>query len=747
MWGPGRKQGFGAAPGPLTKLWFTIANGNLSEVFFPRLDQPALHELRFFAGAPGSPPVDDASEAEHHVTWLQPGVPVFRVRSRHHEYELTKEFVCDPELNAILVAGSFRPDLPDVRLYVQAAPHLIPGSKGNSAQVIEMNPPLLIAHQPEDVWIAVVGPFVRASAGFYRSSDLYVELHDNDGRLGDLYERAEGGNVAVGAELGLESGPFQLAIGFAHSRPDAEEVARQALQKGAGRVRQDLELAWRRMPDLPMPLVRTSGDQGALAQASLTVLRCLEDRSQPGAFIAAPAAPWGERNHDGYHVYHLIWARDLCHIASGLLDAGDPDAALRALRHLERMQRSDGSWPQNWTLDGTPHWQGVELDQVAQPVLLAWRLGVAGHLDHDPYPTLVRQAAQFLIRHGPATPLDRWEDAGGLSPSTLAVCISALIVAGEFADDAGDHLAAAHLRAVADYWNDRVEGWCHSPVLQSYVRLATDSDAGPGPDAAVAPEFLELVRLGLRRPRDDRVLRSLDRVDALLKAHLPPGPSWRRYQGDRYGEYDGGAPWDGGGRGRPWPVLTAERAFHYLALSLPAAELARALERFAGEELLLPEQVWDAEEVPAAHLAMGEPTGSACPLGWAHAEYLRLLHAIATATFPDLIAPVRERYTEGRPQEPAYVWHHNHQIARFPAGRRVRVQLPRPAAVRWTLDEWRTWKELQAADTTLGVWVADLPTNVLAPGSSLTWTAHYMTGWEGRNFSLTCLPAATPIPV
>ncbi len=104
-WGPGRKQGFGAAPGPKTKLWMTLAQGNLSEVFFPAIDWPALHCLRFLVAAPGSPPVDDAAEAEHQVRWLEPGIPAFVVESTHAEYALRKEFCCDPDQNAIAIAG------------------------------------------------------------------------------------------------------------------------------------------------------------------------------------------------------------------------------------------------------------------------------------------------------------------------------------------------------------------------------------------------------------------------------------------------------------------------------------------------------------------------------------------------------------------------------------------------------------------------------------------------------------------
>jgi len=348
---------------------------------------------------------------------------------------------------------------------------------------------------------------------------------------------------------------------------------------------------------------------------------------------------------------------------------------------------------------------------------------------------MVRRAAQFIIREGPLTTLDRWEDAGGLSPSTLAACIAALIVASEFANDAGEHIAAGHFRTVADYWNDRVEAWCSLPSGQ-YIRLGSDPDHRPT-EGAIAPEFLELVRYGLRRPKDERVLRSLQGVDSSLKVSLPAGPSWRRYSGDSYGEHEDGSPWDGGGRGRAWPVLTGERARHFFSMGLPAAELVRTLEGFAGQGLALPEQLWDGPDIPSRRLQFGKPNGSASPLGWAHAEYLELLVTIALAGFPDIVMPARRRYTEGQVQDPPFIWSHRHQISRIAAGRRLRVQLPRPGAVHYTFDNWESHMEIDAIDTTLGVWVAEVPCNKLASGAEFSWTAHYMTGWEGRNFFLT----------
>ena len=734
MWGPGRKVAFGAAPGPRSKVWYTLADGSLSEVFFPALDRVALHELRFFASAQGAPPVDDATDGQHRITWLSPGVPAFTIESSHHEYRLTKEFVSDPEENALIISGTFIPELPDVRLYMQASAHWTPGTEGNYAEVLDTHPPALVMRQ-QDVWICIVGPFSRATTGYYRSSDVHVELHDADGRMTNLFDKAGPGNVSVGAELGVTSGSFQLCLGFAHSRADAEEAARATLQKGAGNVRAAFARVWHAVPDLPPAIAKVSGDDGLLAKASLTVLRCLEDKAHPGAFIASPGAPWGERNHDGNHVYHMVWPRDLCRIATAFLDAGDPAAALRAFHHLQSRQRPDGGWYQNWSVDGTPHWLATELDQVALPILLAWRLGIAGHLEQDPYATMVRPAAQYLIREGPLTPLDRWEDSGGLSPSTLAACIAALIASAEFANDAGEHVAAAHLRAVADYWNDRVESWC-STVGGQYLRLSADPDLRPA-DGALALEFLELVRYGLRRPKDERILKSLEGVDAKLKKSLLGGPSWHRYVGDKYGEHDDGSPWDGDGRGRLWPVLTGERARHFFSMGLAAAELVRTMESFAGPGLMMPEQIWDAGDIPARGLAFGQATGSSSPLGWAHSEYLQLLAMVALGGFPDIVLPARHRYTEGTPQETAFVWSHKHQITRLLAGRRLKVQLPRPGAVHFSFDEWATFGDVDALDTTLGVWVAEVPSHKVPPGGTFSWTAHYGTGWEGKNYTVT----------
>jgi len=252
------------------------------------------------------------------------------------------------------------------------------------------------------------------------------------------------------------------------------------------------------------------------------------------------------------------------------------------------------------------------MDEAAFPILLVDMLRrgspfILGDLKR--WWALVSRAAGYIVKNGPVTQQDRWEEDAGYSPFTLAVEISGLLAAADLAQAVGLPEIATFLRETADCWNDNIERWIYaigSDLAQQigvegyYVRIAPpDSDCAasmlegfvpiknrpPGESSAraahlISPDSLALVRFGLRAPDDPRILNTVKMIDALLKVQLPQGPCWYRYNDDGYGEHQDGSPFDGTGIGRAWPLLAGERAHYELAAGRPqvAEDLLKVME-------------------------------------------------------------------------------------------------------------------------------------------------------------------------
>ena len=381
------------------------------------------------------------------------------------------------------------------------------------------------------------------------------------------------------------------------------------------------------------------------------------------------------------------------------------------------------------------------------------------------YRQMVRRAASYLVRNGPVTQQDRWEEDAGYSPFTLSVEIVALLVAAELEDYAGNARDAAYLREVADTWNAAIERWTyvtgtslarHAGVDGYYLRIAppeaktADSPAplllknrpaGVAEIAAkdvVSCDALALVRFGLRAADDPRMLNTVKVIDACLKVDTPYGPTWHRYNGDGYGEHADGAPFDGTGIGRTWPLLVGERAHYELSADHheEAERLRQAMAAFANEGGLLPEQTWDAPDIPARELYCGRPSGSAMPLVWAHAEYVKLCRSLHQRQPFDLLPQPVQRYLVEHQGATLTSWRFNNKARVMPVGHTLRIEVLAPARIHWSLDGWRTVHDSETTATGLGVYYADLPTQEVAEGGSALFTFFWPQAdrWEGRDF-------------
>lgn len=753
-WTSSAKSGVGTARGG--RVWFTISHGILNEIYYPRIDLACTRDFGFLISSEEGLFLEEKRDATHEYRWLDGFTPGFTIVNDLGGHRIEKTIIADPVYDALLQKVRYEPpDEGPYHLTALLAPHLVNRGSDNNAWLDDYKgvPMLFASGSGTTLALAATVPWTARSVGFVGSSDAWQDVHRH-GRMTWHWDHARGGNVALGGEVEWGTDPLVLGIGFGSNVAEAGYQVRSSLARGFEAAKRRFIAGW--SVDAP-----DSDDD--LEAASIRVLETHESAGFPGGFIASLSIPWGfSKGDDDIGGYHLVWARDLVESATGLLSAGRTAAAARVLEYLRATQEADGHWSQNMWLDGTPYWTGVQMDETALPIL-AVDLASRCDIPVDSYWPMIRRAAAFLLLNGPVSPEDRWEEDPGYSPFTLATEVAALIAAARFAEVAGEHTAASLFREVADSWNAQIEKWLYAtdtPLARRvgvdgyYVRIAPPDTDSPEegwvpiknrpptkslapPAEIVSPDALALVRFGLRAADDPRIVSTVRVIDSLLKVELPQGPVWRRYNEDGYGEHEDGAPFDGTGVGRPWPLLTGERAHFELAAgrTKEARRLSDTM-RNSAPDLLLPEQSWDAPDIPERELRTGHPAGSAMPLCWAHAEYLRLCRSLRDGAIFDVPRDAFDRYVTGSVRSAVVVWNRSQKCRSIPQGMGLRILLAEQATIRWTSDSWATIQDVPTTDTGLGVHTATLPTEQLDEGSEVVFTFEFEDHWEGADYEV-----------
>jgi glucoamylase len=780
-WTSSAKTGAGTALNQHSKVWFTASHGILNEVYFPRVDQACTRDL----GLMVTNGKDFFSEEKRHCRFenqpIEPGIPVFELVNTEVEgrYRIHKEVLTDPYRNVVLQRIRFEPlqgQLSDYKLYALLSPHLANCGYGNTAWVGDYKglPLFLASHDGCALALGSSVAWKKMSVGFVGFSDGWQDISAHFEMQWE-YGRAENGNVACTGEIDLAAcnGEFVLALGFGAIVTEAGQQVRSSLFEDYDHLRECFVEQWRKWQSSLVPLDEPKREYD-LYRASTAVLRTHESKDFVGGIIASLSIPWGfNKGDEDLGGYHLIWPRDLVETAGALVAAGAVTDAVRVLQYLEATQEAEGNWAQNLWLDGRPYWGGVQMDETAFPILLLDLLrreapSELGRLER--WWPMVRQAMSFILRNGPVTQQDRWEEDGGYSPFTLAVEVSALLAAADIAELTGHADAAPTLRDAADAWNDNIERWVYATggelaekagVEGYYVRISPP-DAGtaasptqgfvpiknrpPGEDGrkayqVISPDALALVRFGLRAADDPRIVNTVRVIDSMLKVQLPEGPCWYRYNGDGYGEHKDGSPFNGTGIGRPWPLLAGERAHYELAAgrTQDAEALLTVMESCTtGSSRLLPEQVWDEDDIPGLELFRGKPSGSACPLVWAHAEYIKLRRSLRDGRIFDQPPQTVQRYQVEKPTRQIFGWRFNNKCRTVPAGKILRLVLLTPGLVHWSLDGWNSSQDTNARDTGLGIYILDLPTASLPSKAPIDFTFFWPleNQWEGENYTV-----------
>jgi len=776
-WTSSAKEGLGTAYHTSCRVWFTLSHGIVNEIYYPTVDQPNTRDFQFLISDGKTFCHEEKRDLEHQIEYPEPNCLFYRLTNsdRGGRYRLIKHILADPHRSVLLVHT--RVEVLDaalrgkLRLYALLAPHIARQGAGNSGRCAEVGGNELLHADRDNVHLVMgcTAKFSRRSVGFVGASDGWQDLMDNY-QMDWEFPAAENGNIALTGEIALQDrDEFAIAIALGGSYQSTVAKLLQSLAEPFAVHREAYVRQWQRTVVNPRFDFRDhTSDDGQLYRLSRCILLAHEAKTFQGALVASMSIPWGETKGDhDLGGYHLVWTRDLVQSATALLATGQTGTPLRALIWLAAIQRANGRFPQNSWINGDAYWCAVQLDEVAAPMLLAWRLHNAGiTLGRFDPSVMIFRAATFLIQHGPATAQDRWEENSGYSPSTLATVIAGLVCAAEFAEQAKETGTAEFLLEYADWLAAHIEDWtvtsCGELVAgfpRHYVRINPTDLETPDPHAnpdttmlavanggglhparnIVGGDFLHLVRLGIRAANDPLVCDSLAVIDHVLKRDLPQGPCWRRYNHDGYGQKDDGSAFDGTGVGRSWPILTGERGHYELAAGRDPTPFIVAMEKFANRGGMISEQLWDAAELPAAHLSRGRPTGAAMPLCWSHAEYVSLVRSAHDGVCFDRIEPAFQRYVVKPVRSRREIWSRRHPLRHMAPGKLLRLIVTAEATVVWSADAWATTHTADAInDRTLQLWFADLPTEKYPEGATIEFTLFWKQDrrWEGTNFSV-----------
>ncbi|QQS42420.1 MAG: hypothetical protein IPM63_05640 [Acidobacteriota bacterium] len=780
QWATAAKQAVGTSATTDSKIWFTLANGVLTEVYYPDLATPNVHMLQFIVVDPRTKTVEtEFDDADHKIIPLSIDSLRFQQvnTAKSGKWRIAKTYVTDPSSNSLWIDVTFQPKDTGLKLYIYYDPSLASSGMGDRGSLYYCGPvSSWEKHTPErgiESGLSIEGelcgfessdgdvvsllstnvPMENATNGYVRINDGLTQLRKK-GKIEQEYVNAKDGNIVQVAEM-PNAGKFVVTLAFGN-KSDVYRVPRpfkvspsHNSELEADKVFEDIRKSYDKgWADYVATLPKVDPKYQAQFNMAAMVLKAHEDKTFRGANVASLSIPWGggeNANEDGIGGYHLVWPRDLYHVFTAYLALGDREAAERALDYLlQRQQKPDGSFHQNTWPDGRPFFESLQMDEVAYPLIMAWQIG---RTDKATYENHLKKAADFIVRNGPSTPQDRWEEESGYSPSTIAAEIAGLVCAADIARKNGDEASALIYEGAADDWVRKVDMWTATTTGKYgdgnyYLRISQNGNPDAGGKIElnngggthderdiVDAGFLELVRLGIKPADDPLIVRSLKVIDEVIRVETPSGPGFYRYNNDGYGEMDDGRRWnwDGkySGKGKLWPLLSGERGQYELALGDPSLEQLLSLKpdvapeidtsgrnapakpqsrqgsqrsknqelenvqqtepvphppttlsvridtstifgfptpgrdrldhmlAFANDGLMIPEQVWDKKETPKnidrqflPELEFGEGTGSATPLAWSMAQFIRLAVNLKEGKNLDTPQIVFDRYVK-----------------------------------------------------------------------------------------------------
>ncbi len=585
-----RKDCLGTAGNTNSKVWYTVADGVLSDVYEPTIDNTNVETLQYVV-TDGSTFTDLQTRDMTYTVQADPTGMECTITSTDakHGFQLVTTYITDPQRDTVLMNTRIEPtkgsstNTGKLQVYARLDAH-VNGDGGGGTQnaggntgVIDARTGIPVVYSTNTTTEAVNRSYAvptymamtatsagQASVGYEGTASDGLTQLDAAHALTPTTSAADGHIVAtenVTPRPGA-GGAFTLALGFGRSQQQAVDTAATSLRTPFPLTAWAYTNTWNaydatlnRPPrSVPGQSVQTIGKTYYL---DANVLKASEDKTFPGAVAASLASPWGQAINAGaevngkpvyYGSYREVFARDSYEAFTGFLADGDLATARAQVKFLlDDQQLPTGEIPRNSLLNGqaAPDTGGDQLDETADPILMAYLSGLGG--DGTLWTEHIKPAADFLVAHGPSYGVERWEEQSGYSPSTIAAEIAGLTAAAAIADEHGDKADARVYQATADDFQRNVESWAVTstgPDSTSpyFLRLSKTGDpnaaityslgnGGPtvAQDTVIDGGFQELVRLGELAPGEPVVKNSLSVLDSTIAVKTPSGTGYYRY--------------------------------------------------------------------------------------------------------------------------------------------------------------------------------------------------------------------------
>jgi glucoamylase len=578
-----RKDCVGTAENRTSKVWYTVADGVLSDVYEPTIDNTDVSTLQYVV-TDGATFTDLQTRDMTYTVAADPSGMACTVTSTDakHGFRLVTTYITDPASDAVLMHTSYQPLTAQARgyqLYARLDAH-VNGNGGGGSQNAGANSgvvdtstgePVPVVYSTNTVTDAVNRdyavptymaltantPVAAASVGYEGTASDGLSQLDATYQLSPAYAQAPDGHIVATEDVTPgRDGQVTLALGFGRTQAQAVSVATGSLARPFGMTESRYLGTW---ASYDAGLRRPPARYARNYYLDANVLKASEDKTYPGAIVASLASPWGQSVPAGtltngepsyFGSYREVFARDLYEAFTGLLADGDIQTARAATYFLfDRQQQANGSMPRNSLVNGeaAPDTGGLQLDETSYPILMALQAGLGG--DTQLYEDHIKPAADFLVANGPSDGVERWEEQTGYSPSTIAAEIAGLTAAAQIAKEHGDTARADLYQATADDFQRNIKNWTVTTTgpdaPRYFIRLSKTGDpnaaisyslgnGGPTVDqrSVIDGGFQELVRLGELPVSDPDIQASLNVLDKEISVSTPSGTGYYRYGTD-----------------------------------------------------------------------------------------------------------------------------------------------------------------------------------------------------------------------